>query len=49
MKSKDEALKAVRDLHADTSVHVVQTLEALEEVRELVNELIEACEEDLQP
>ena len=45
----EDTLETVRNLHADTTVHIVVTLRRLEEVHDLCKELIEACEADLQP
>jgi hypothetical protein len=47
-KLKEDAVKAIRNLHADNSVDLPTTLCALEEVMEEVGSLIECIKDDMR-
>ena len=46
---KTEAIAAMRRLHADTTVHPIETLNALREIREEIDIWIEALEAEMEP
>lgn len=45
----DAAIEKIREVHADTSVSVQQTWDSLTDIRDRLNEFIDAVEDDLNP
>lgn len=46
-QKKQAAIDAIRELHADTSVPIQQTLDSMTEVAEVADEIISTLEEEV--
>ena len=47
MTKKDAAIKVIRDLHGDTSQPIESTLDQMEDVRDLADELVQTMRDEI--